>query len=193
VLRTLTRVKVREGPKLESEAAHARLDDLWRCHAAQVLAYARRRSAEDVARDVLAETFVVAWRRIDAVPSGDGAIAWLYAVARNILRNHRRSELRRESLLRRIEPARPGGDPAEQVDGAADAIRGALGELAEADREVLMLFGLEGLDAAGAAAVLGCSPGTARVRLHRARRRLGAVLERRQRVDGMRLAIAGDA
>jgi RNA polymerase sigma-70 factor, ECF subfamily len=72
-----------------------------------VLAYAVRRTPDPQdAADVVAETFLVAWRRLDAVPSGEQARPWLYGVARHTLANRQRSELRR-NRLRVGHPARP--------------------------------------------------------------------------------------
>ena len=68
-----------------------------------MLAYVLRRveRAED-AGDVVAETFLVAWRRMDKVPAGDEARLWLYGVARRQLANQRRGELRRSRLADRL-------------------------------------------------------------------------------------------
>ena len=61
---------------------------------------ARRRIGADEAEDVLAETFLVAWRRRDDVP--DDALPWLYAVAGNVLRNRTRAQRRRAALSARL-------------------------------------------------------------------------------------------
>ena len=81
-------------------AEHERFVSLYERHAALVLAYARRRIGAAEAEDVLAETFLVAWRRRDEVP--DDALPWLYAVAGNVLRNRVRSERRRAALSARL-------------------------------------------------------------------------------------------
>ena len=83
-------------------AEHERFVSLYERHAALVLAYARRRIGAAEAEDVLAETFLVAWRRRDEVP--DDALPWLYAVAGNVLRNRVRS---RAAAGRVVGP--PGG------------------------------------------------------------------------------------
>ena len=79
-------------------AEHERFVTLYERHASLVLAYARRRIGADDAEDVLAETFLVAWRRRDDVP--DDALPWLYAVAGNVLRNRARSARRRARARR---------------------------------------------------------------------------------------------
>src|ERR1044072_5878697 len=62
----------------------------------QILGYAMRRcSSPEDAADVVAETYVVAWRRIAELPRGEAGRLWLYGVARRVLANHRRGERRR--------------------------------------------------------------------------------------------------
>lgn len=56
--------------------------DLYQGHYDAVLRYALRRTDPEAARDVAAETFLVAWRRLDVVPPDDGQVGpWLYGVA----------------------------------------------------------------------------------------------------------------
>jgi RNA polymerase sigma-70 factor, ECF subfamily len=122
----------------------------------------------------VAETFVVAWRRLNEVP--DDPIPWLLGVARRVLANQRRATGRRNALDQRLTSApRPRGvvtpDPAEEV-GARMALHDALTRLSERDREALLLVVWDGLDNRKAAQVMDCSPTTFALRLHRARRRL---------------------
>lgn len=132
--------------------------------------YALRRSDRDTAQDVVAETFAVAWRRLDAVPRDP--LPWLYAVARRVLANQRRSTARREALKTAL--ARSTAGFAAPVDhDLADALR----RLPSGDRELLTLVAWEGLSPREAAAALGCSDTACRLRLHRARRRLAALLD----------------
>ncbi|GAA4234712.1 sigma-70 family RNA polymerase sigma factor [Actinomadura meridiana] len=156
-----------------------RFTELWDAHYDDVLRYAARRIDHETARDVAAETFLVAWRRRGDIPP-DRPFPWLLNVARNVLANETRSRRRRVRLwdrLRGDSPRAPTADPASAL--AADArIAAALGRLSARDREVLQLVGWDGLDARSAATVLGCSVKTFSVRLHRARRRLtGALIE----------------
>jgi len=146
------------------------------CHP-PVRAYALRRAPFDVAQDVVAETFLVAWRRLDDVPRSE-PLPWLYRVARGVLANARRSAARADALVARAGAAEPppaSCDPGERL-GDAEVVRSALAALSEADREVIMLVAWEGLDAVAAARAAGCSRATFAVRLHRARRRLAAAL-----------------
>jgi RNA polymerase sigma-70 factor (ECF subfamily) len=136
----------------------------------------RRVGERPRAEDVAAETFAVAWRRLDALPAEP--LPWLLGIARQLILNDARSLRRRSRLRARIAGAsRPGGgvDVADSVSERS-AILAALGRLSEREREVLRLAAWEGLDARRAAATLGCSPGAYAVRLHRARRRLATEL-----------------
>jgi RNA polymerase sigma-70 factor (ECF subfamily) len=152
-------------------------------HYPAVLAYVRRRTGEATARDVVAETFLVAWRRWD--DASPGGLPWLYRTAGLTLRNSERSLRRAARVVDRLaaEPASQGApDPAETVARRDQALE-ALSGLAEIDRELLLLVAWERLDVHAAAAVVGCSAATAAVRLHRARRRLAARLGADDTVD----------
>lgn len=144
----------------------------------RILAYALRRThgTED-AGDVVAETFAVAWKRLDDVPDGDEALLWLYVTARHVLANETRREKRRSHLVARVGSVLTEYETlVEPTDEAGLAALAALRALDEEDRELLMLTGWEGLDAAAVGLVFDCSPGAARIRLHRARRRLEAAI-----------------
>jgi RNA polymerase sigma-70 factor, ECF subfamily len=153
-----------------------RFESLFREHHAAVRAYALRRAPHDMAPDVVAETFLVVWRRLDDVPSDP--LPWLYGVARRVLANARRSADRGLALERRLAAdAVPGGlgDPGERV-GEAEIVRAALARLSERDRETLMLVAWEELSSVRAARAAGCTRAAFAVRLHRARGRLAAQL-----------------
>ena len=154
-----------------------RFEQVYAVHHAAILGYALRRTGNaDDAADVIAETFLTAWRRIGDIPAGEAARPWLYGVARRVLANQRRGEQRRTALGERLRSelaAEPfHRDPPPGLDGLAAAFR----RLGDADREILALAGWEDLDAGQIAVVLGCSRNAARIRLHRARRRLAAAL-----------------
>lgn len=149
----------------------ARFEDLYRMNIGAVAAYALRRAPRETAEDVVAETFLVAWRRLDRVP--EQPLPWLYGVARRTLANHRRSAARRESLVRRLQ-LEVRAIPLAPVD---ERLLDALRTLRLQDREVLMLVAWEGLTPTEAAQALDCSPVACRIRLHRARKRLARALE----------------
>jgi RNA polymerase sigma-70 factor, ECF subfamily len=149
----------------------AELEALWHDWHRHVLAYALRRADRATAEDVVAETFAVAWRRLDDVP--DPPLPWLLGVARRVLANLRRGERRRGALLERLRRER---STAQAAPGEESEVLAALAALRERDREVLLLHAWEGLDHAGAGTVMGCSAETFAVQLHRARQRFARAL-----------------
>jgi RNA polymerase sigma factor (sigma-70 family) len=169
-----------------------RFRGLYRQHYARVLAYALRRVGPDRAQDVVAETFLVAWRHIRKAPADP--LPWLYRLASNAAANEGRA-LRRGVRLQ--ERARAGAattlagalaasDHAERV-GETDWVLAALRRLSPRDQEALRLTVWEDLDVATAAAVMGCSTAAMKVRVHRARRRLAGLLTPSQ-ADGSEAA-----
>jgi RNA polymerase sigma-70 factor (ECF subfamily) len=151
------------------------LEELFQSHYAAVLSYVRRRAPAASVDDIVAETFLVAWRRLEDVPIESRP--WLLAVARNVIATQRRGTQRRRALHLRLQRSanrtisdHPG---VEQLGPVA----AALGTLSEKDQEALTLIAWDGLGPSEAAQVLGESAGTFRVRLHRAKRRLRLVLD----------------
>lgn len=168
---------------LPAANAETRLRILYDSWARAVLAYALRRTSNRAdAEDVLIETFTVCWRRINDVPSGDGALAWLYAVASRVLANHRRGETRRLRLVARVATDRSA---VKRDEPASDSVLAdAMAQLKADDAEILRLTAWEELRPAEIAVVLGCSPNAAAVRLHRARRALREAFLALQEPDG---------
>jgi RNA polymerase sigma-70 factor (ECF subfamily) len=154
-------------------AAEARLEMLFRRHHRDVAAYVRRRAGPDLVDDVVAETFLVAWRRLEHVPAE--ARPWLLGVARKALATQRRSASRRRSLATRLQESSRTVEPGEVASGSG--VTDALARLTEKDREAITLIAWEGLTPKEAAATLGHSPVAFRVRLHRAKRRFRGLLE----------------
>ncbi len=150
-----------------------RFESLYRQHAGTVLSYARRRTSAAVAEDVVAEVFLVAWRRLAEVPSCPRP--WLLGVARRTLANQRRSGVRQDALRDRLAADHEVISP--PADGIERPVLRALARLRESDRELLLLLAWEGLSTSEAAEVLGIRPRTLSVRLHRARRQLRVILE----------------
>jgi RNA polymerase sigma factor (sigma-70 family) len=157
----------------------SRFEEIYAANCTPILGYALRRTAngEDAA-DVVAETFLTAWRRLDDVPPGEDARLWLYGVARRVLANHHRGERRKSELSDRLsrDLALVHRDP--EYTGELALVAAAFRSLPEADRELLALIGWEGLDHAEIAAVLGCSRNAVRIRLHRARARFATAVSR---------------
>jgi RNA polymerase sigma factor (sigma-70 family) len=156
-----------------------RFNALFESYSSDIVAYCgwRADSASD-AQDAVAEVFLTAWRRLDRMPEGDEARVWLYATARRVIANQRRSNRRRVALQERLAleaASRPQAQP--ESDKEETLVHAALRLLGPRDREVLLLAEWEGLSAAQIATVLGCLTVTARGRLHRARRRFRAAFE----------------
>lgn len=158
----------------DSQSRRARFEALFREHHSAIRAYARRRVPGEAVDDIVSETFLVAWRRLDDVP--EAPLPWLVAVARNVVGTEWRGAARRERLWLKaqsthIEACGPG-------DGASGdgRVLEELAHLKERDREALTLVAWDGLTPAQAAAVLGESAARFRKRLQRAGRRLRAQL-----------------
>jgi RNA polymerase sigma-70 factor (ECF subfamily) len=155
-----------------------RFDDLFAAFGSDVVAYCRWQSeSPSEAQDAASEVFLTAWRRLDDVPDGDAARIWLYATARRVLANQRRSSRRRVALQDRLVDQAATARANEMPDATLELVHEALRRLGRRDREVLLLAEWEGLSPAEIGAVLGCLTVTARGRLHRARRRFRAAYE----------------
>lgn len=150
-----------------------RFTALYEASYGAVHAYAVRRVGRAAADEVAAETFLVAWRRWEAVP--EQPLPWLYGVARNVVARHYsstgRHQLTEAALRLQRPPWQPGSD-----DSGDPVLWEAWERLRPGDREVLALVAWEDLAVADAARVLGCPPAVFSVRLHRARRRLERML-----------------
>ncbi len=150
-------------------------EELFSTHYWAVRAYVLRRGPSASAEDVIAETFLVAWRRLDAI--GDDPLPWLLGVARRTLANHQRAERRRGALTDRLQRALPGQTPDwEPPESMSDELAIAMVRLSPPEREALLLVAWEGLDGTRAARAAGCTPVAFRGRLHRARRHVAAAL-----------------
>ena len=163
--------------------AFARLYDR---HAAPLHRYAARRLGAGAADDIVADTFLDAFRRRHRYDlSVPDARPWLYGIAANLIGKHSRAEVR---MLRAY--ARTGADPVlaetashtDEADSrlASAAVRqdlaAALAALARGDRDVLLMIAWADLSYAEVATALGIPVGTVRSRLHRARARIRAAL-----------------
>jgi RNA polymerase sigma-70 factor, ECF subfamily len=149
-------------------AAERRFAEVF-AHLRLIRAYASRRGAHD-GEAIAAEVMAIAWRRLADVPQDDPR-PWLIATARNLLLAEHRRHGRRFDDLDDVQIAAPEELPAPSLDLDPD-LQTALSCLSPRDREAVLLVAWEDLTPAAAAASLGISAATFRVRLHRARRRL---------------------
>jgi RNA polymerase sigma-70 factor (ECF subfamily) len=151
----------------------ARFAALYQARYAAIHAYAARRVGPHAADEIAAETFLVAWRRWDAIPGEP--LPWLYGVAWNVVQRHWEQSARQRRAVAALDHERvPVAHVTEEDDDRP--LRHAWTQLRPADREVLALVAWEELPVAAAARVLGCSAAVFSVRLHRARRRLERLL-----------------
>jgi len=156
---------------------------LFRRHAGHIQRYVVRRLGADAADDLVAETFLLAFRQRDRYDLARAdARPWLYGIATNLIGRHRRAEVRQYRAL-----ARTGTDPVtepftDRVDAAVSAraanqlLAAALAALPAAHRDTLLLVAWGDLSYEEAAAALGVPVGTVRSRLSRARSRLRRTL-----------------
>jgi RNA polymerase sigma-70 factor (ECF subfamily) len=141
--------------------------------------YLARRTDPATADDVLAETLLVCWRRLDELP--DDPLPWSFGVARNCLANAQRGVRRQERLAARIAVVDPPATTAPGLeDDTGDDLDGALAALREEDAELLRLWAWEQLTPAEIAEVLEITPNAASIRLHRAREKLREQLTSRK-------------
>jgi RNA polymerase sigma-70 factor, ECF subfamily len=159
-----------------------RFTRLYRDHRADLERFVRRRLPPAQVEDVVAEAFLVAWRRLDEAPQEERP--WLFGIARNVMLASTRTHGRWRALHVRLaaQPVPAGLELAADVASRTDIIR-AWAKLNVSEREVLTLVAWDGLSAREAAAVLGCQAGTFRVRLLRARRHLLQILDRLPQID----------
>ncbi|MEW9534361.1 RNA polymerase sigma factor [Microbispora sp. NPDC049125] len=157
----------------------ARFEAVYRETYDQITAYAVRRcdSPQDAA-DAVAETFAIAWRRVNDLPPGQEARLWLYGVARRVLADHRRSAVRH-----RVRDVELDTEMADLYADAPDsgvglsAVAAVFRTLTDDDRELLSLVAWEGLERDEIATMLGVSRNAVRIRLYRARRRFSRALD----------------
>ena len=169
-----------EASKADPEA----FAELFDRHAQMIHRYIARRIGPQIAEDVVAETFLVAFRRRDRYePAQADARPWLYGIATHLISQHRRDESRQLRLHQVARPT-PSVEPGHEVrvagDVTAETVRGALvaalDELPDLERDVLLLIAWEQLSYAETASALGVPVGTVRSRLNRARHRVREAL-----------------
>ena len=162
-------------PRSQGADEAQRFTALYREHHALVRDFAGRRLGADQAQEIVAETFLVAWRRFDDVPGAP--LPWLYRIALYEIANFRRrqaSALRlRDALIENHVSTPIDSEPSEPSE-LGHAVAVAFGTLKPRDQEILRLAAWEQLSTVEGAAVLQCSVSAYRMRLHRARIRLAS-------------------
>lgn len=160
----------------------ARFVDLYEQFYRPVYAYCRRRTTTDMVDDVVAETFLVAWRKIDLVPRGSEVLPWLFGVAYRVLGTQWRGSFRRRKLSKKLSGiGHETPNPPEEVIVVREQSRqvmAAIDSLQSTDREILLLAAWEELPHADIAVVLNISIGAVRQRLYEAKKNLAKEYDR---------------
>ena len=163
-----------------SQQTKTAYERLYRAHAQAVYAYCLRRTSREEAKDATSDVFAVAWRRFDDVPNDDGALPWLYGVARNVLRDRSRSMRRRTRLTVKI-----GSQPAEHAEGPEpqvvrstehEAVLAAMARLSDKDQEIIRLVEWEGLSSEQVADMMYVSRAAIDKRIARAYKKMARTL-----------------
>ena len=171
-------------------AIDLRVTAIYERHAGAIAAYALRRAPAADAADVVADTFLVAFRRHDEMPGEPNTLPWLYGVARRVLANQRRSTERRTRLHERLRHEFVDFD--QRNAGALDTdefrqVAAALSALSADDAELLRLTAWEGLSPAELAMTMDLDASVVRQRLRRARQRLRRQLGAGHDASGSRI------
>jgi RNA polymerase sigma-70 factor, ECF subfamily len=164
---------------------HHHFERLFRAHERDVRAYCARRLDSGAVDDAVAETFSVAWRKIDQLPVDASTLAWLYGVAYRVVQHEWRSNGRRARLRSRSISVyeRPCDGAAEALEEDEDRrmVVEAASHLPDDDQEILRLTLWEEITPTEAGVVLGITPEAAKQRAHRARKRLADEFRRLSR------------
>lgn len=157
-----------------------RFERMYEAHVREVLAYCARRVGATDAADACAETFLVAWRRLDDVPPPPSTLPYLYGVAGRVVANQGRGLRRRSRLAAKLAAlgVAPPADPAAlSLQSLTDGhVAAAVRALPALDREIVMLWAWEDLPRSTIGEIVGLSTAAVDQRLHRAYRRLASAL-----------------
>ena len=175
-------MKRREVPSVNetrfNEVFGAYHDEIWR--------YAMRRCAYDDAANIVSDTFLTAWRRVQDIPAGVNARLWLYKVASHCVTNQQRGQRRYLRLVSRLADNSPPANTTEAEGVAPDhrELHLAFAQLSKSDQELLRLLTWEELSHEQVATVLGITANAVALRARRARRNLRSKLTDRRHAQG---------
>ena len=151
-------------------------------YGAELLRYCARRVGPDHAEDVVADTFLTAHANFRRYDPNRSPLPWLYGIATNLLRRHRRDEVQAYRALARTGVLKDGGDEWDRATERMDARRSrqrlakALASLSVKQRDALLLFAVAQLEYEEIAVALQMPVGTVRSTLHRARAKVRTAL-----------------
>ena len=178
-----------DGQALEGNSGltsrDARFVEIYESFYGHVYAFCRRRVGTDRVDDVVAETFLVAWKRISHVPEGTDALRWLYAVAYRVVGHQWRRSARRRALGRRLASIAVAeiGPPEDFVVVSEDSaqVLDAASRLKPSDRELLTMALWDELSYRDIASILEISASAVKQRVYEAKRRLTREFNRLER------------
>ena len=166
---------------MTTDLADQRFREIYTANQRPVMAYFLRRTDASAALDGAAETFLVAWRRLDEIPTGERTLPWLYGVSRRVLANQRRSQERFNALGQKLTQTGEPEDPSPEVvvlrRAEDEEMLAAVNRLASQDREILRLAVWEELPHAQIADVVGTSAHAVTQRLYRITKQLARDLK----------------
>jgi RNA polymerase sigma-70 factor, ECF subfamily len=174
------------------------IEELFTAHFAAIYRFAAGRVGQDAAVDIAAETFAQALRSVSRLDPARDARAWLFGIANNVIRHHRRAEERRMRAYAAVAGQRDGrpnanGNAAEHQSTQRARLVEALVGLDAGDRETLLLLAWADLSYEEIATALNVPLGTVRSRIHRARRVIRESLGSNEVVASAELAtVAGE-
>jgi len=150
---------------------------------ATIYRYVASRLGAQIAEDIAAETFLVAFDRRATFDAERGDLrVWLFGIATNLVARHRRKEARHYRALARLDVTSAIEGHESRVVASVAAKRqlpqlaAALSRLSTGERDVLLLVALAQLGYEEVATALGISSGTVGSRLSRARKKLNSSL-----------------
>ena len=146
-------------------------EELYRATVHDLIVYMRRRGSTD-AENGVAEVYAIAWRRRVDLPAPMLRRAWLFGTASKVLQAEHRRRVQEGSAAAELAHRSERSAAIGEDNITTSTMAAAMGRLAPGDREILRLVEWERLTPAELATALGVRPGTARVRLHRARKAL---------------------
>ncbi|MEU7896064.1 RNA polymerase sigma factor [Nonomuraea sp. NPDC049152] len=175
----MTAAAVRDPDLTEPEGFR----EIFDAYFGEIHRYVAQRLGPDDAEDVVAETFLTAFRKRDRYdPSRASVRSWLYGIATNLVGKHRRAEIRALRAMDRVSADRDVSGLADVVavrvsaQSLGPSLAGAIARLGKGDRDVLLLVALAGLSHEEISTALGIPYGTVGSRLNRARKKLRKAL-----------------
>lgn len=166
---------------------NAAFTEFYQAHYSSVRAYSSACVSAGDVDDIVAETFLIAWRRWADVPT-DWARGWLIGVARNNVRSRQRASRRATAFIDQLT-ARPSAEAVsvdeQHIAGQqVESLRSAMSTLKSSDQELLLLAGQYELSLEEIALALEITANAAGVRIHRARERLRTAFAKQQSEGG---------